>query len=172
MMIAMPIAGLTLTAAMTWAMWSDRRYPPMAVFAALTLLFAVAIVRWRGPGYVEDRGSLGQRNGLIGGFSWIDLSDVVAVSDGRQPLPPVRYLVLWSRTRQTDRWAQGIARFVSPRPFHIRHSQAPGGELHPFRIDWSLLGRRNSRRLLQRLRQRGLVIGDDLLPRSLRRPGP
>jgi hypothetical protein len=122
---------------MTVAMWSERRYAQVAVFAGASLLFAVMAARGSSFGYVEDRRSLGQRNGLIGGWSWIDLDDVVALSDGRQPLVSTRYLVLWSRTSQSDLWGARLARFTVRTPQHVRYGEGLGGELHPFRIVWS-----------------------------------
>jgi hypothetical protein len=168
--IGMPMTAFLLAGAMTVAMWSERRYAQVAVFAGASLLFALMAVCGSSFGYVEDRRSLGQRNGLIGGWSWIDLDDVVAISDGRQPLVSTRYLVLWSRTSQSDLWGARLARFTVRLPQHVRYGGGLGAELHPFRIDWALLGRRNSRRLLLRLRQRGLTIDPCLLPGFLRRP--
>jgi hypothetical protein len=166
-MIVMPLGAASVTGAMTAAMWSQHRHAPSTMFAVLMVLLAAAPLRWRSTGYIEDRASLGQRNGPIARFSWIDLADVVAVSSGRQSLPPTQYLVLWSRRQQTDRPAAALARFVSWAPPALHRWSASHGELHAFRIDWALLGRRNSRRLLARLRARGLDLPDELLPRHL-----
>lgn len=172
MLVAMPAWAAMIAGGMTAAMWSERRYGLSVVFAVMTVLAAAGAWRWRSIGYIEDRGSLGQRQRAVGGFRWIDLSDVVAISAERLTLPPIQRLVLWSRHGQTDRRSAAITGFGFCPPPAPGGGRVSGGELYPFRIDWALLGRRNSRRLLTRLRSRGIEIPDELLPRHLRRSLP